>query len=200
MDFGSKRVVGLTGSIGSGKSTVAEMFRTLGAEVIDADQIATEILETGGEAFSEVEKAFGTPVLTADRQIDRQKLAEIVFEDPQARRCLNQITHPRVVQKIVEQLQKVPEAVPLILLDIPLLLEEESTLRIDPTVVIYVDPEAQRKRIREKTGWSDRHIEQRIIAQRPLLEKITEAQFVIDNSGTVEQTRKQVEALWLHLL
>jgi dephospho-CoA kinase len=176
------------------------MFERLGAYRIDADEIAAEILRPGTKVFGQVKKSFGSRIFTADKKsIDRQKLAEIVFRDSGAREKLNALTHPAIVQRMMKKVQKASKKNSVIVLDIPLLLERGSRLELQPTVVVYADTEVRKNRIKEKTGWSREHIEQRIAAQRPLLEKVSEAQFVINNSGSLEATQKQVYALWPHL-
>ncbi|MBI4209572.1 MAG: dephospho-CoA kinase [Deltaproteobacteria bacterium] len=194
------KIVGVTGSIGSGKSTVAHMFEKLGAYRIDADEIAAEVLRPATKVFSQVKKSFGSRILTADKKsIDRHKLAEVVFRDSEAREKLNALTHPAIVEKMMKRVEEASKKQSVIVLDIPLLLERGSSLELQPTVVVYSDLEIRRNRIQEKTGWSPEHIEQRMAAQRPLLEKVSEAQFVINNSGSLGATQKQVQALWPHL-
>ncbi len=193
--------MGITGSIGSGKSTVARLFEKMGACRIDADEIAAEILRPGTKVFGQVKKGLGPQILTADKKsIDRQKLADVIFRDAEAREKLNSLTHPPIIEIMMKRIQKNLGEVPLIVLDIPLLLEQNSDLKIHPVLVVYADLEVRKDRIQQKTNWSQEHIEQRISAQRPLSEKIGEAQFVINNSGSLEVTEKQVQALWPHLI
>ncbi|MDQ7849839.1 MAG: dephospho-CoA kinase [Armatimonadota bacterium] len=198
------RVVGLTGGLASGKSTVAAILRQLGAVVISADALAREVMEPGTEAYREVVAAFGPGVLQPDGRIDRARLASWIYADPAARRRLNEITHPRIrvlLRRELARLQRWLPADAVIVLDIPLLLDTapRDAFPLEGVIVVAVDETTQLARLCRREGISEEEARQRLAAQRPLREKVAEADWVIDNSGTPEETRRQVEALWRRL-
>ncbi len=198
------RVIGLTGGLASGKSTVAAIFRQLGAVVISADALAREVMEPGMEAYREVVAAFGPEVLQPDGRIDRARLASRIYADPSARRRLNEITHPRIralLRREVARLQRWLPADAIIVLDIPLLLDTapRDAFPLEGVIVVAVDEATQLARLRHREGIGEEEARRRLAAQRPLREKAAEADWVIDNSGTPEQTRRQVEELWQRL-
>lgn len=198
------RVVGLTGGLASGKSAVAAVLRDLGAHVISADAIAREIVEPGGAALREIAEAFGPEIVGADGRLDRARLAARVFADPAARARLNAITHPRIRKRMRDEVDRLARTLPpeaVIILDIPLLLDTASRLDypLDGVVVVGVDEAIQTERLRRRDGLSADEARRRLGAQRPLREKVAEADWMIDNSGTPEETRRQVEALWRRL-
>ena len=198
------RLIGLTGGLASGKSTVAGILRELGATVVDADAIAREIVEPGTEAFREIVKAFGPDVLGRDGRINRSTLAARSFADRADRERLNQITHPRVRARMREEAAQLrqrllPDAV--IILDIPLLLDTAARedFSLDGVIVVAVGEATQVARARARDGLTEEEARQRLRAQRPLCEKVAEADWVVDNTGPLEETRRQVEALWRRL-
>lgn len=191
------RVIGLTGGIGSGKSVVSRMFRELGATVIDADQLAREVVEPGQPAFEAIVRRFGEQVLLPGGDLDRKELGALVFEDEAARKDLNAIVHPQVAALAMKRMQEATEAgAELVLYDVPLLYENGLDRMLSTVVVVRVSPSVQRARIEARDGLSQREIEQRIAAQMPLAEKVKRADYVIDNDGTLEETRRQVESLY----
>lgn len=198
------RVVGLTGGIGSGKSTVAALFRELGAEVIDADAIVHELQAKGSPVLDEIVRAFGPSVLDASGSLDREALGRIVFADAEKRARLGAIVHPRVGVEMQRRLQAArARGVDLVLLDIPLLLEGRSAgragasaLPFDAVVVVFAPEAAQLERQVRRDGRPREDALQRIRAQMPLEEKKRLADFVIDNGGSLESTRAQVRALY----
>ncbi|MDR7422818.1 MAG: dephospho-CoA kinase [Armatimonadota bacterium] len=194
------KVVGLTGGIASGKSTVAAMLRELGAHVISADEVAREVVAPGSEALAEIVAAFGPQVLRPDGTLDRPAVAERIFRDPDARRTLNAITHPRIRRRIAERVAEVRARVPdaIVVVDLPLLLDTapRDAYALDGVVVVYADEAAQVARLAARDGLAPEEARRRLAAQRPLREKLAEATWVIDNSGPPEATRRQVEALW----
>ncbi len=198
------RVIGLTGGLASGKSTVAAILRQLGAVVISADALAREVLEPGMEAYREVVAAFGPEVLQPDGRIDRARLASWIYADPAARRRLNDITHPRIralLRREVARLQRWLPADAVIVLDIPLLLDTapREAFPLEGVVVVVVDEATQVSRLCRREGIEEEEARRRLAAQRPLWEKAAEADWVVDNSGTPEETRRQVESLWRQL-
>lgn len=194
------RVIGLTGGLASGKSLVAGMLRALGARVIDADALAREVVEPGSEALAEIAAAFGAEVLDSDGRLRRGALAARIFADAEARARLNAITHPRIRRRIGEEIARAQREMPggVIVVDIPLLLDTAGPgdYPLDGIVVVYADEATQVARLMARDGLSEAEARRRLAAQRPLGEKVAEATWVIDNSGSVEATRAQVEALW----
>lgn len=190
------RVLGLTGGIGSGKSVVAQMFARLGAVVIDADQLAREVVEPGQPALEEIAATFGRDVLLPDGRLDRAKLATIIFADPVERAKLDAITHPRIRTRMNELIKARRSGPGVLIVDIPLLYENNRVNLVERVIVVWVDPQTQLRRIRQRDGLSADAAGQRIAAQMPLEAKRARADHVIDNSGTREDTRRQVEAIY----
>jgi dephospho-CoA kinase len=190
------RVLGLTGGIGSGKSMVAQLFARLGAVVIDADQLAREVVEPGQPALEEIVATFGRDVLLPDGRLDRAKLAGIIFADPVERAKLDAITHPRIRARMDEEIKARRSGPGVLIVDIPLLYENDRTYSVERVIVVWVDPQTQLRRIRQRDGLSADAAGQRIAAQMPLEAKRARADHVIDNSGAREDTRRQVEAIY----
>jgi len=190
------RVLGLTGGIGSGKSMVAQIFARLGAVVIDADQLAREVVEPGQPALQEIATAFGRDVLLSDGRLDRSKLAGIIFADPAERARLDAITHPRIRARMDQEIKARRSGPGVLIVDIPLLYENARTHSVERVIVVWVDPQTQLRRIRRRDGLSAEAARQRIAAQMPLDAKRARADHVIDNSGSREDTRRQVEAIY----
>jgi dephospho-CoA kinase len=190
------RVLGLTGGIGSGKSMVAQMFARLGAVVIDADQVAREVVEPGQPALEEIAATFGPEVLLNDGHLDRPKLAQIIFANPVERAKLDAITHPRIRTRMDELIKAQRSGPGVLIVDIPLLYENKRTSSVEKVIVVWVDPKTQLRRIQDRDGLSAEAARQRIAAQMPLDEKRARADHVIDNSGDREDTRRQVEAIY----
>jgi dephospho-CoA kinase len=201
------RTIGLTGGIGSGKSTVAKIFETLGACVIDADAIVHELQGPGQPLTAAIAEAFGPRVLRRDGGVDRQALGAQVFSDAQERQKLNRLVHPRVGAEMARRVDAARKAgVPVIVLDIPLLMEARgdvsaaALLGIDTIVVVSVPFETQLERLMERNGLSREEAFLRVSAQMPLSDKRRLADHVIDNSGTLAETERRVRSLWNELL
>lgn len=194
-------VYGLTGGIATGKSTVAKMFQELGASIIDADQISRQVVEPDQLGAKRIKEYFGAELFTADGWLKRDKLAKIIFQNPQAREQLNRLLHPLIMKEMQrhteETLKQKSDAV--IIWDIPLLYEENLTDFVQKVIVIYVPEEVQRKRLQLRNNLNQEEVESRIQSQLPIEEKKRLADYVIDNSGTVQQTKRQVVALWNYL-
>jgi dephospho-CoA kinase len=190
--------IGLTGGIGSGKSLVARFFADFGAAVVDADRIAREILAPGEAAYNDVIREFGKEVVRPDGTLDRKALAARVFADAEARRRLNALTHPHIRRRMAEEVNRLAAQpnVDVIILDIPLLLETNDGRDLDGIVVVYADDEVRERRLEARNGLSEVGIQQRLAAQMPLREKVTRADWVIDNNGSLDRTREQVAAVW----
>jgi dephospho-CoA kinase len=190
------RVLGLTGGIGSGKSLVAQMFADLGAEVLDADQLARDVVEPGQPALAEITSVFGPDILQPDGRLNRGKLGRIIFADPAARARLDAITHPRIRNRMEAEVAARREGPGVLILDVPLLYENDRTSGVEKVIVVWVDLETQQRRLSQRDGLGREEIQQRIAAQMPLAAKRARADHVIDNSGSREQTRLQVEAIY----
>jgi dephospho-CoA kinase len=189
-------VIGLTGGIACGKSTVSRMLAERAARIIDADVIAREVVRPGKEAWSLIVERFGRDILLASNEIDRVKLGRIVFSDEQARLDLNAIVHPAVRQRMRQLTQEAQEeGIALIVLDIPLLYESKLTHMVEKVVVVYCSPEQQLTRLMERNGFTEEEAKQRISAQMSVEEKKKRADYVIDNSGTLKETEAQVDEL-----
>ncbi|MBI2972442.1 MAG: dephospho-CoA kinase [Armatimonadetes bacterium] len=197
------KVIGLTGGIATGVSTVAKIFRELGAIVIEADKIAREVVVPGTDVHRKIVEAFGKEILNPDGTIHRQRLGQIVFTDATARRKLNRITHPSIRRRIQEEVEQIGEQRPdaIVLIDVPLLLDTTGpdTFEMDGVIVVTADGDRQIDRLMNRDGLSREDAERRLAAQRPAAEKAEEADWVVDNSGSVEETRRQVEGLWKKL-
>jgi len=196
-------VIGLTGGIGSGKSTVARMFAERGATVIDADAIVHELQAPGAPLVDEIARAFGPDVLDADGALDRKALADRVFRDPEARQRLNALVHPKVGAEFARRLQAAQSAgAPLVVLDIPLLFESRragaggaSGMDFRATVLVWVPEEVQIERQMARDGCTRTEAERRVRAQMPLDEKRDLADHVVDNSGDLAETARQVDEI-----
>jgi dephospho-CoA kinase len=190
------RVLGLTGGIGSGKSMVAQMFAQLGAALIDADQLAREVVEPGQPALREIAAAFGPDVLLPDGRLDRPKLAQIIFANPVERAKLDAITHPRIRERMEVQIKARRSGPGVLIVDIPLLYENKRTSSVEKVIVVWVDPQTQLRRIQDRDGLSAEAARQRVAAQMPLEAKRARADHVIDNTGSPQETQRQVEAIY----
>lgn len=187
-------LIGLTGGVASGKSTVAKMFKQCGAIVIDADGLAREVVQPGKPAWRDIVRHFGTSILNTDRTINRQALGSIVFSRPTQRRVLERLIHPRVAreqQRLTrEATRNDPNAV--VLYDVPLLFEAGIDKRVEKTIVVAADQSTQIARLKKRNGLTRAEALRRIHSQIPLAKKIRQADIVID--GTLPRTvgRKQV--------
>ncbi|MCS7276273.1 MAG: dephospho-CoA kinase [Dehalococcoidia bacterium] len=193
-------VIGLTGGLGSGKSTVAEMLRELGAEILNADQIGHQVYAPGGPAYRDIIDAFGTQVLAADGTVDRRRLASIVFQDPQALQRLNAITHPRIREAIRQRLQELAaRGVEVAVLEAALLLEAGWDDLVDEVWVTVCPPEVAARRAAQRSGISMEEALARVRAQMPVEERARRAQVIIHTDTDLEDTRRQVEREWARL-
>jgi len=190
-------IVGLTGSVGTGKSTVTNLFRDLGVYVIDWDELARSVTRPRSKAWKEITEYFGTGILDDDLAIDRQRLATIVFSNKRKLEKLNRIVHPEVFredQRITDEITgHDPDA--LIIKDIPLLFEVGLNMSVDKIVVVTASEQTQLRRLKEK-GINRQDARNRMNSQLPLEEKVKSADFVIDNDGPLEDTKRQVEEVY----
>ncbi|TRM12922.1 dephospho-CoA kinase [Lentibacillus cibarius] len=189
-------IIGLTGSIASGKSTVSLMFDDYQIPVIDADKISREVVMPGETAYEQIVEMFGESILRDDKTIDRKKLGDIVFADEKKRKQLNSVVHPAVREKMLKKRDaKTASGEKCVVLDIPLLFESKLTHLVDKTVVVYVDEEVQLERLMNRDGYSKKEAYQRIHAQMPVKEKAALADAVINNNGTKQASYQQLESL-----
>ncbi len=195
-------VVGLTGGIAAGKSTVTEYLRKLGAAIIDADKISKELTEVGSPTLHEIADAFGKDILDVSGCLNRKKLAERIFKSTTEREKLNIILHPRIFQEIKERIAyyRTKSDVPLIVLDVPLLLETGMQSMADEVWVVAVSPEVQLARLMERDGITKEMARDRIASQMPLEEKIKLADRVIDNSGGIPELHNSIDKLWAEVV
>jgi dephospho-CoA kinase len=194
-------IYGLTGGIATGKSTVAKMFCRFGATVLDADKVSREVVESGTVGSDKIRERFGNDFFASDGQLQRDKLAAIIFADPVAREQLNLILHPLIMEDMQRQtvlIQNTGNRNPIIW-DIPLLFEENLTHYVQKVIVVYVPEKVQLTRLIKRNNLSQTVAEMRIQTQLPIEGKRKLADYLIDNSGTVQQTERQVVAIWNHL-
>lgn len=196
----STRFFGLTGGIASGKSTVARMFADRGAVVIDADALARQVVAPGQPALAEIEAAFPGVVDAPTQTLDRKKLGSLIFADAQARARLNAITHPRI-QALAQALKAGAEArgAKVIIYEAALLIENGLQHQTEGAVLVATDPQTQEARLRERDGLSPEDARARIASQWPTEAKRAASRWVIDNSGTLEATEAQVDAIWAQM-
>ncbi|ULM95850.1 dephospho-CoA kinase [Peribacillus frigoritolerans] len=190
------QIIGITGGIASGKSTVSLYLQELGFTIVDADLASRAVVEPGEVAYHQVVKAFGEDILLTDGNIDRVKLGSIIFNDQEKRLLLNGIVHPAVRNwmrlKTEAALSSGEETV---FMDIPLLFESKLTFMVDKTLLIYVDEQVQLKRLMNRNGLSEAEALARINSQMPLADKKALADAVIDNNGDINETKRQVKAI-----
>jgi dephospho-CoA kinase len=197
---GSVRRIALTGGIATGKSWVRARFEDLGVPAIDADVLAREAVAVGTPGIAAVVTRFGKEILLPSGVLDRQKLAGIVFADPDARRDLEAIVHPEVRRATDEWFSALDSrSHPWALADIPLLYETGRNRDFDAVIVVACDPETQVRRIIERDGLSEHDARQRLAAQLPIAEKVAKADYVIRTDGTLDETDEQVRKLWQFL-
>lgn len=194
--------VGLTGGIATGKSTVSEMLRRRGARLVDADRIAREVVKPGQKGNEQVWRRFGEQVFHPDGSLDRKALGAIVFRDKSARQDLNRILHPLIMQRMREEKDHWEKIDPcqVVIMDIPLLIEENLTSLVDQVIVVYVTESIQLKRLMNRDQIDETEAKQKIAAQMPIEMKKTFADIVIDNSGSLTNTERQVDELWGKLI
>lgn len=190
--------IGLTGGIACGKSTVANMLAERGAVVIDADRIAREVVEPGMPALAEIADRFGSQVLSPDGSLNRKKLGEIVFANPEERKALEAILHPRIRRAMRQRMADAEREDPQrpVVADVPLLYESNLSSMYSEVMVVYVPEAIQRERLMARDKLTPEQADARIRAQMPIEEKRRRADIVIDNSGDREETLRQIERFW----
>jgi dephospho-CoA kinase len=195
-------LVGLTGGIATGKSTVSNMLRGLGAEIIDADQLARQVVEPGQPAWREIVEEFGRDVLTPDGTLDRKKLGAIVFAHPEQRKRLEAITHPAIRARVKARVDELAARgfAGIVFYDAAILIEALGHQDMDRIVVVLTDEATQVARLRGRDGTDDAEGRRKIASQMPLAEKAKLADYVIDNSGDREATAEQVRRVFATLM
>lgn len=195
-------ILGITGNIASGKSLLAGAFARKGAAVIDADQLAREVVAPGGPVLRQLVESFGAEILRANGELDRERLGQIVFAAAAARKELNRLTHPAIAElagRRLQQLKRTP-GVPLVVYEAPLLFEAGAEKRVDLVLVVSIDPRVQLQRLMDRDQLDEIAAQTRIEAQMPQQEKLARADFVINNSGSVAEALRQVDDLWVRLV
>jgi dephospho-CoA kinase len=186
-------VIGLTGGIASGKSTVSTMFKEMNIPVVDADVEARLAVMKGEAAYFQIIDTFGKDILLEDGEIDRQKLGSIIFHQEEKRKLLNEIVHPEVRKRMMGQVEKAQQSrEEVIVLDIPLLFESKLTYMVEKTILVYVDCDIQLERLMIRNSLSIDDAKARIQSQMPLNEKMKLADAVINNNGSIKETKKQL--------
>lgn len=195
-------IVGLTGGIVSGKTTVAKYFKELGAKIIDVDIIAREIVRPQQKAWFKIVEYFGEDILKEDKEINRKKLAQIVFSNQEKLDLLNQITHPEIILLIKRQLNKIKDSSyrnVICIIEAPLLFEAHIEGMVDKIIVVYLNRENQINRLILRDNLSKDEAIKRIKSQMPIEKKIKLADYVIDNNTSINKTKKQIIKLWTEL-
>jgi dephospho-CoA kinase len=193
--------VGLTGNIASGKSHVAKIFAELGAHIIDADRIAHQLLLCGTETYHRIVRAFGEQIVGTDREIDRKKLGQIIFFDEEKRKTLNQLTHHDVGAAILRRIHDLEQTFlsGIIIVDAALMVETGSYKMYDRMIVVTCDRSLQIARLMSRDHLDNEAATARMNSQLPIEQKLKLADYTIDTSGTLKQTRDQVEAIYRDL-
>ncbi|ANU25711.1 dephospho-CoA kinase [Planococcus versutus] len=189
-------IIGLTGSIASGKSTVSKMLKSAGYPVIDADLVARLVVEPGSATLAKIIQAFGKEVISENGTMNRAKVGEIIFNDPAKRKILNDIIHPAIRQEMLKQRQEfLLQGHETIIMDIPLLFESRLQRLVDKILVVSVTEENQFNRLVERNGFTEKEARVRISSQLPMSVKEDGADAVIYNNGTIDETEKQLKRI-----
>lgn len=197
-------IVGLTGGIVSGKSTVALMFKDLGAKIVDADKLGHSVILPHKPAWEKIVKIFGKGILQNDLTIDREKLGKIVFANQPLLKKLNEITHPEITKIIKKEIDSVKNKTynqqKTLIIDAALIYETKIDRLMEKIIVVYIDEDEQIKRLIKRNNLSKDEALQRIKSQMPMKEKVKMADYVVDNSDSLDKTKKQVEKIWKNLV
>ena len=190
------KLFGLTGGIASGKSTVAAILQRLGAAVINADELSREVMKPGQDAWKEIVETFGSDILQKDQSLDRKRLRKIVFHNPLARKKLEAIVHPRVRSLAEQRIRELASAgSSIIVYEVPLLFEGQIHVWLRPVVLVACDPETQKQRLRQRDQLSDTEAQQHLDAQMTLEDERKLADYVIENTDSLEDLEQQVRAV-----
>jgi dephospho-CoA kinase len=197
-------IVGLTGGIVGGKSTVASMFKNLGAKIVDADKLGHSVILPHKPAWKKITRLFGKDILQNDLTIDRGKLGKIVFTNQTLLKKLNEITHPEIIKLIKKEINlainKTHRQEKILIIDAALIYEAKIDRLMDKIMVVYINKDEQVKRLIRRNNLSKEEAFQRIKSQMPMKEKVKMADYVIDNSNSLDKTREQVETIWQSLV
>ena len=185
-------IIGLTGSIASGKSTIADMIRNMGLPIVDADLVARQVVEVGSPTLAEIVEEFGQDILLSTGEMDRAKVGAIIFNDEQKRLKLNSIIHPAIRVEMIRQRDAYVGEGKHVVMDIPLLFESKLQHLVDKILVVTVSPDVQLQRLMTRNNLSKEEAEARIASQLPLKEKEEGADAIIYNNGTIEQSKHQL--------
>lgn len=190
-------LVGLTGGIASGKSAVSRQLVELGCRLVDSDLLAREVVEPGASAWQAIVDAFGPDVVGADGRLDRKRLGAVVFGDPARRKTLEAITHPAITarRQAILAAWAAEGFDGVVVLDIPLLVEVGAAAGVDRVVLVYVEPPVQLERLVRRDGFDPAEAARRVASQMPLADKVRHAHYVVDNSGSPDETAAQVRAV-----
>jgi dephospho-CoA kinase len=197
----SMRVVGLTGGIASGKSTAARTLAELGARIVDADRVARDIVAPGQPALADIVRAFGREMLLPDGTLDRKRLGAVIFADADKRHTLNAITHPRIAAETQARLRALAaEGLPVAIYEAALLVENGVHKALDGLIAVVCDEATQLARLIGRDGYVEADARARIAAQAPISDKIAAATWVVDTSGPLQDTKKQLARIWEEIL
>lgn len=189
-------IIGLTGSIASGKSTIAEMLKSYGFPIVDADLVARQVVEPGSETLAKIAEAFGPEVISADGTMDREKVGAIIFHDPEQRTVLNSIIHPAIRAEMIRQRDEhVANGEQVVVMDIPLLFESKLQHFVEKILVVAVSESVQLERLMKRNLLDEVDAVARIKSQLPMQEKIDGADAVVYNDGTVEESEQQLKEI-----
>lgn len=188
-------LIGLTGGIGSGKSTVSSLFKEKGIPIVDADQIAREVVEPEKKAWKEITQFFGEEILQENKEIDRKKLGSLIFNDKEKRKKLNDITHPIIISEIMERAKDLETNHKFVIVDIPLLFESKREPLFDVIIVVYVNKELQLARLMNRDKINKKEALSKINAQMSLEEKKQKADIVIYNDKDIDKTEEQINQI-----
>jgi len=192
--------IAITGGAGTGKSTVARMFKELGAVVLDADQIARAAAAVGAPAWRELRRLYGEDYFNPDGSLNRAKLAQRIFADPEARRQINALIHPLVAQELQEKVADLEsQGVDLVMVEVPLLFETGREQAFDGVIVVSAPEAEQIRRLKSRDHRGDEEIQGILQAQGPLADKVSRADYVVDNGGGLDFTQQQVQNIWTQL-
>jgi dephospho-CoA kinase len=189
--------IAITGGAGTGKSTVARMFAEMGAEVLDADQAAREAVAVGAPAWAELRRVYGDDYFNPDGSLNRSRLAQRVFADPEARRRLDGLIHPRVEAELKARVAELEgRGAKVVLVEVPLLFETGREAAFDRIIVVAAPEATQIRRLRGRDGRGEAEIRGILAAQWPLKDKVARADYVVDNGGSRRSTQRQVKNIW----
>jgi dephospho-CoA kinase len=189
-------IIGLTGSIATGKSTVANMLKDYGLPIVDADEVARQVVEPGSETLAKIAEAFGVEVIKEDGTMDREKVGAIIFHQPEKRQVLNSIIHPAIRSEMLRQRDEyVANGAANVVMDIPLLFESKLQHFVEKILVVSVQEETQLARLMERNGFSEEEARVRISTQLPISVKVAGADAVVYNDGTIESSKEQLDVI-----